>query len=320
MTDKQTRANRKKKMSKKKIALFTFLILLIMAALAVGYYYNEFNKVVDKMNTNTNTTEVPVSEKLPHIDPFSVLLLGIDERDNDTGRSDTMIVVTVNPDDGSMKMLSIPRDSRVEIIGNGTTEKINHAYARGGIPMAIDTVENVLDIPIDFYVSVNMEGFLSLVDILGDIEVNNDMDLVYRDYTFPKGNIHLNGEEALIFSRIRYEDPRGDFGRQLRQKQLIEALLGKAKNPSILLKMDDVMKVMGENVSMNFSQSQILNLQKLYSKLDKNIDQIQFEQGEGTRIDGYWYYLFNDEELEMVQDELKQHLELTDSESPVTPN
>lgn len=207
-------------------------------------------------------------------------------------------------------MLSIPRDSRVEIVGNNTTEKINHAYARGGIPMSIATVENVLDIPIDFYVAVNMDGFLSIVDVLGDIEVNNDMDLVFRDYSFPKGEIHLNGEEALIFSRIRYEDPRGDFGRQIRQKQLIEALLGKAKNPSILLKMDGIMDVMGENITMNFSQSQILNLQKLYSKLDKNIEQLQFEKGEGTRLNGYWYYLLDDEELQTIQSDLQRHLEL----------
>lgn len=308
MSELKTRTQLHKKTSKKKIIGWTLVSLVAIIALVIGYYYYTFQATISKMNDNTN--DVAVSEKLPHIDPFSVLLLGIDERDNDTGRTDTMIVVTVNPDQGTMKMLSIPRDSRVEIVGNNTTEKINHAYARGGIPMSIATVENVLDIPIDFYVAVNMDGFLSIVDVLGDIEVNNDMDLVFRDYSFPKGEIHLNGEEALIFSRIRYEDPRGDFGRQIRQKQLIEALLGKAKNPSILLKMDGIMDVMGENITMNFSQSQILNLQKLYSKLDKNIEQLQFEKGEGTRLNGYWYYLLDDEELAMIQSDLQQHLEL----------
>ena len=308
MSESKTRSQLHKKTSKKKIIGRILLGLVAILALVISYYYYQFQSAISKMNDNTD--DVAISEKLPHLDPFSVLLLGIDERDNDTGRTDTMIVVTVNPDEGTMKMLSIPRDSRVEIVGNNTTEKINHAYARGGIPMTIATVENVLDIPIDFYVAVNMDGFLSIVDVLGDIEVNNDMDLVYRDYAFPKGEIHLDGEEALIFSRIRYEDPRGDFGRQIRQKQLIEALLSKAKNPSILLKMNGVMDVMGENITMNFSQSQILNLQKLYSKLDKNIEQLQFEQGEGTRLNGYWYYLLDEQELEMVQNDLKQHLEL----------
>lgn len=308
MSEFKTRTQLHKKTSKKKMIGWILVSIVVIVALVIGYYYYEFQAAISKMNDNTNDIAIP--EKLPHVDPFSVLLLGIDERDNDTGRTDTMIVVTVNPDQGTMKMLSIPRDSRVEIVGNNTTEKINHAYARGGIPMSIATVENVLDIPIDFYVAVNMDGFLSIVDVLGDIEVNNDMDLVYRNYSFPKGEIHLNGEEALIFSRIRYEDPRGDFGRQIRQKQLIEALLSKAKNPSILLKMDGIMDVMGENVTMNFSQSHILNFQKLYSKLDKNIEQLQFENGEGTRLNGSWYYLLDEDELEMVQNDLKQHLQL----------
>lgn len=129
-----------------------------------------------------------------------------------------MIVATVNPDLGTIKMLSIPRDSRVDIVGNNTTEKINHAYARGGISMTINTVEQLLSIPIHYYVAVNMEGFLSIIDVVNGIEINNDMDLAHGKYSFPKGKITLNGDEALVFSRIRYGDPRGDFGRQVRQK------------------------------------------------------------------------------------------------------
>lgn len=75
-------------------------------------------------------------------EPFSVLMLGVDERENDSGRSDTMIVITVNPEKQTMKMLSIPRDTRTEIIGHDSVDKINHAYAFGGVPMAMDTVEN----------------------------------------------------------------------------------------------------------------------------------------------------------------------------------
>ncbi|ATP40094.1 transcriptional regulator [Solibacillus sp. R5-41] len=309
MTERKLRNTSKKRSKITKIVLWSLLILALGVGGTIFYYYNSFQNAISKMNTTGDSTSEKIPDILPHIDPFSVLLLGIDERENDTGRTDTMIVVTVNPDLGTMKMLSIPRDSRVEIVGNGTTEKINHAYARGGIPMSIATVEEALDIPIDFYVAVNMEGFLSIIDVLGNIEVNNDMELIRNEYTFPKGNISLNGEEALIFSRIRYEDPRGDFGRQLRQKQLLEALFAKAKNPSILLKLDDIFEVMGDNVSMNFSQKQILALQKLYGKLDKNIEQIQFEKGEGIRKDGLWYYIFDDGELHDISAKLNAHLE-----------
>ncbi|MEG0386351.1 MAG: LCP family protein, partial [Solibacillus sp.] len=195
MTEKKLRSTNKKKSNIKKIVLWSLLLFTITIGGMAFYYYNSFQNAISKMNTTGDSPEA-IPDILPHIDPFSVLLLGIDERENDTGRTDTMIVVTVNPDLGTMKMLSIPRDSRVEIVGNGTTEKINHAYARGGIPMTIATVEEALDIPIDFYVAVNMEGFLSIIDVLGNIQVNNDMELIRNEYSFPEGNISLNGEEA----------------------------------------------------------------------------------------------------------------------------
>ena len=104
-------------------------------------------------------------------DPFSVLVLGVDEQKDDIGRSDSMIIITVNPNVESIKMLSIPRDTRTEIVGNGTEEKINHAYARGGVEMAIATVENFLDLPIDYYVKVNMDGFKEIIDALDGVTV-----------------------------------------------------------------------------------------------------------------------------------------------------
>ena len=310
-----TRKNRKPKNKWKRLILTLLGILLIcIVSYGVNAYYS-FQKAVEKMNTleeqpNSNI-KVNVPEKMPHIDPFSVLLLGIDEREQDVGRTDTMIVVTVNPDKKTVKMLSIPRDSRVEIVGNNTTEKINHAYPRGGIPMTIATVENLLSIPIDYYVAVNMEGFLQIIDTLGGITVNNDMDLTYRQYSFPKGNIKLNGEEALIFSRIRYEDPRGDFGRQIRQKQLIEAIIAKGASPKTLFKLNDVFEILGDNVQMNFSVNNLLQLQKLYSNLDKNFEQLQFEQGTGQYIGSSWYYIIDEEELAEISANLQQHLAIT---------
>ncbi|MCT6923957.1 MULTISPECIES: LCP family protein [Bacillales] len=294
----------------KKVVLYLIVLFIIGAASYGAYTYYSFQKAVEKMQKqdHPNNTEVAVSDKLPHIDPFSVLLLGIDEREHDTGRTDTMIVVTVNPEKKSVKMLSIPRDARVEIVGNNTVEKINHAYARGGIPMSIATVENILNIPIDYYIAVNMEGFLQIIDVLGGVTVNNDIDLSHQQYTFPKGEVTLDGEEALIFTRIRYEDPRGDFGRQLRQKQLIEAIAAKAASPSTLLKLNDIFDVLGDNVQMNFPMNNLYQLQKLYSNLNKDIDQLQFEKGDGQRIDTLWYYLFDEQELMDVSNNLQQHL------------
>ena len=114
-------------------------------------------------------------------------------------------------------MLSIPRDTRTEIVGHGTTDKITHAYAFGREEMTIVTVENLLDIPIDYYVRVNMEGFQDIVDAVGGIQVNNSLDFTNGGHNYAKGLINLNGEQALSFVRMRYDDPNGDFGRQERQ-------------------------------------------------------------------------------------------------------
>ena len=116
-----------------------------------------------------------------------MLLLGVDARPGDIGRSDTMIVMTVNPDLNSTKMVSIPRDTRTLIVGKGFEDKINHAYAFGGAKMSIETVEEFLDIPIDYYVKVNMDGFEDIVNAVGGVTVDNRITFSREGHDFPRG-------------------------------------------------------------------------------------------------------------------------------------
>ncbi|AHN22181.1 LCP family protein [Lysinibacillus varians] len=312
MEKNMKRMKEKKKRSKKKIWLWIVGSLLTIFLIFIGTAYYTIQKTMNKINTplveaTDITEEAPKTMKKK--EPFSVLLLGVDERSNDSGRSDTMIVITVNPEKQTMKMLSIPRDTRTEIIGHDTVDKINHAYAFGGVPMAMDTVENLLDIPLDYYVFINMEGFLQIIDTLGGVTIQNDMDLTYDSYHFPKGELSLNGDEALIFSRIRYEDPRGDFGRQIRQRQIIEAVMKKASTPSVILKASDMLDVVGDNVRMNFTVKDLIQLQSIYKKMDSSIEQLSFEAEGGKMIDRIWYYVPDETELQQIQTELKTHLE-----------
>src|SRR3954468_14217784 len=194
----------KKKKSKRWLKITGIVILLLVIG-AGAYAYSIYNSLTNAVDTMHQPIDREKSEKrteeitLTKQDPFSVLMLGVDEREGDSGRSDTMIVLTVNPNNNSVKMLSIPRDTRTEIIGKGTEDKINHAYAFGGIPMALDTVENFLDIPIDYYVQINMEGFKDIVDAVGGVTVNNTLDFTSEGVHFTVGNIHLNGEKALKY-------------------------------------------------------------------------------------------------------------------------
>ena len=241
-------------------------------------------------------------------DPFSVLVLGVDEREGDKGRSDTMIVLTVNPTLQSTKMVSIPRDTYSEIVGMGFEDKLNHAYAFGGIEMSLATVEHFLDIPIDYVVQVNMESFKEIIDAVGGVSVTNSLDFHVDEHSFPKGELTLDGEEALAFVRMRMDDPRGDFGRQDRQKQVIQGILQKGAKLSSLLKFKSIFEAIGNNVRTNMTFDEMVEVQKNYRDAAKSVEQIRFEKGVGKRMDGIWYYMMDSDELEKVKAELKAHL------------
>lgn len=243
-------------------------------------------------------------------EPFSVLVLGVDEREGDKGRSDTMIVLAVNPTLQSTKMMSIPRDTYVDIIDLGIKDKLNHAYAFGGIEMSLATVEHFLDIPIDYVVQVNMESFKDIIDAVGGVAVHNSLDFTVDNFSFPEGEIKLKGEEALAFVRMRYDDPRGDFGRQDRQKQVVHAILREGASITSLLNYKGIFEAIGKNVRTNMTFDEMVEVQKNYRDAAKQVDQIYIENGHGERMDGIWYYMMDPDELEAVQTEFKRQLEM----------
>lgn len=302
----------KKKRSWLKVTGIILLILLIAGG-AYGYsVYKSLKTAVDTMHQpierkQSEKREEPVT--LQEKDPFSVLLLGVDERAGDRGRSDSLIVLTVNPNTNSVKMLSIPRDTRTEIVGKGKDDKINHAYAFGGVPMAMDTVENFLDIPIDYYIQINMEGFKDIVDAVGGISVVNDLDFNYEGEHFTKGKLNLNGEKALKYSRMRYEDPRGDFGRQMRQRQIIQAVINEGASLSSLTNYSNIFAALGKNVKTNLTFDQMMDIQKNYKEAANNMKQLEIKET-GKKINGIYYGLVSTEEKQRIQSELKSQLEL----------
>jgi len=303
-----------KRKSRKWLKVTGIILLFMFIALGIYSYtvYKTFKNAVVTMHQPIER-EISAKRETPVVfekkDPFSVLMLGVDEREGDKGRSDTIIVLTVNPNNNSVKMLSIPRDTRTNIIGKGKEDKINHAFAFGGVPMAMDTVENFLDIPIDYYMQINMEGFKDIVDAVGGVEVQNNLDFTSNNFHFAKGEITLNGEEALSFSRMRYEDPRGDFGRQSRQRQIIQAVINKGVSLSSLTNFSDISTAIGKNIKTNLTFEQIVNIQKNYREAGKNIQQMEINET-GTMINKIYYGLVSSEEKQRIQTELKKQLDL----------
>ncbi|MGD6776433.1 LytR family transcriptional regulator [Sutcliffiella horikoshii] len=258
---------------------------------------------LDRSNSDKRTQQVDFKQQ----DPLSFLILGVDERPGDKGRSDSMIVLTVNPNDESMQMVSIPRDTRTEIIGKGFEDKINHAYAFGGPEMSIATVENFLDIPIDYFVQVNMESFKDIVDAVGGVTVDNKLEFSQNGHHFPLGEIELNGEEALSFSRMRSID--SDFGRQQRQRDVIQGVINQGANISSVTKIDDILDILGNNVRTNLTFDEMVDIQSNYKAARHNLSQHQLT-GSGTKIDNIYYLIVAEEDRMNISNQLREHLEL----------
>ncbi|HDX9612934.1 MULTISPECIES: polyisoprenyl-teichoic acid--peptidoglycan teichoic acid transferase TagU [Bacillus] len=302
---------------KKKI-LFWILGIIGVLVIAGGVYaYTVYSNVSNTLNTVHKPLDRDKSDKrdkkveISDNKPISILLMGVDQEDNGTGRSDSLMLFTLNPKTKSMKITSIPRDSYTEIVGKGKKDKINHAYAFGGIDMSVKTVENFLNVPVDHYIEVNMAGFRDIVDAVGGVDVNNDLEFTSRDQHFAKGNIHLNGETALKYTRMRYEDPRGDFGRQMRQRQVIQAVIKKGASVSSLASYGDVLKAIEKNVKTSLTQEQMFEIQKNYKDCMENSEEIQIPGDGHKAADGIWYYYVPDAAKQDITNKLRAHLEVT---------
>lgn len=201
-----------------------------MAALAIGIgavtftATNMLNQV--QRQPGLLPTSRPSTPPNSNPDAVNFLLLGSDSRGQDQGRSDVMMVLHLDPSRSKVYLVSVPRDLWVPIPGHGTN-KINAAYAFGGAPLAVQTVEGVLDIRIDHVALTNFEGFFSLIDDLGGVTVNNPIASSNEGFRFPKGELKLTGESALSYVRQRYNLPKGDFDRAERQRLVVKAIIGK---------------------------------------------------------------------------------------------
>jgi polyisoprenyl-teichoic acid--peptidoglycan teichoic acid transferase len=305
------RAKRRKKKKWLRWIVGIVAVLLIGVGIYAYSIYHHVKQTAEQMHEPVNhisdKRNAPVS--LNKQTPISILLIGVDERKGDRGRADSLIVMTINPKKQSIEMVSIPRDTRTEIIGKGKKDKINHSYAFGGVEMTMATVEHFLDIPIDYYIKVNMESFRDIVDAVGGVTVDNPFAFTYEGVTFPKGEITLNGEKALKYSRMRYDDPRGDFGRQDRQKQIIEAIIQKGAGFSSLTNYDEVLTAIGKNIKTNLTFDEMQEIQANYKEARHHIEQLHIT-GKGTKINGIYYLLVPEEERLAISNKLKEHLEL----------
>ncbi|MEN1968873.1 LCP family protein [Lentibacillus sp. N15] len=284
-----------------KIPLIIILLLVLgVGGYAYSIYHNAKQTVNEKMHKPVGSIDYKQSKKkVKATKPLNILLLGVDERENDRGRSDALMVLSLDPKNDKMQLVSIPRDTRTTIIGKGTEDKINHAYAFGGADMSVATVENFLDIDLDYYVRMNMEGLEELVDQLGRVTVNNEIAWKDSKYDFPVGNIEMDGDKTLSFVRMRKNDPNGDFGRTKRQRQVIQAIVDRGASVGSVGKINGVIDVLGNNMATNLDFDDMKKLFSGYKDTRKQIENYMME-GSGTKIDGIYYLIVPDEEVAKV--------------------
>ena len=222
-----------------------------------SYKKNEVEK--DITNTKTEITE-----------PFTMLLLGIDSYEEEIGdggsyNGDTIMLLAVDPATLDVTMFSIPRDTYTYMACGGALTKINHA-AWGGTNCMIKTVEKFTGIKVDYYTMINFKGVGKLVDAVGGVDVDVPMEFCESNaihggqICLKPGYQHLNGDEALAFSRHRKTLPLGDFQRGQNQQLVVEALVSQVKN---LKSVDDFMNVLdtvSKSIKTNMSTDEMLSL------------------------------------------------------------
>jgi polyisoprenyl-teichoic acid--peptidoglycan teichoic acid transferase len=228
---------------------------------------------------------VPVGSREISGRPLNVLVLGVDKRPPGSEepqvsgvRTDTIMLVQIVLGTGRIRLLSIPRDLLVEV-EPGVKDKINAAYAYGGIEQTVGALRSYTEVPINRYAMVDFEGFEDIINAMGKVEVDVEGELPQK-WHMKEGLQKLNGHHALLYARYR-GTPRGDLDRIERQQQLVAALRSKALGWNTVIKLPKIMGVMNENVETNLSPQEALSLGRVLIKQGRNA-QMTSVQLEGT--------------------------------------
>lgn len=307
--------NKEKHSKKKPIRIIIAVVLVLVLGLGAyaGSVYFKAKNAFDKTYDPKNAVK---QDSFSGKEPFNILLLGTDTgafgRKEVRGNSDTMIIVTVNPAKKKLSLMSIPRDTMARMIGTESfsVHKINAAYNIGGAKMAMQTTSKVLNVPIKYYISMNMGGMRKIVDGVGGVTVTPPLTFTYDGYTFTKGKkVHLNGSQALAYSRMRYDDPKGDYGRQLRQREVIMSVLEHAMSFSTLKNLDSILGSVSTSLRTNLTFDSMVKISKNYRKCTKNMSS-DYLHGVGAMIGDASYQVMSDKELQRTSNIVRNDLGL----------
>lgn len=229
----------------------------------------------------------------------NILIMGVDKRSGDVGRSDTLMVAMVDPGKDKISLLSVPRDTLVSIPGHGW-DKVNHAYAYGGHTLSQKTLENFLGIQINNYVLVDFHGFVKLVDAIGGVDIDVEKDMQYTDpydgetglvINLHAGRQHMDGTTAIQY--VRYRDEEGDIGRVKRQQKFLKAVFQKLSTTNLVTRAPEIARTLYQSIDTDLSVTDLASLLVTFAKNVSGDARLETEmvQGSPAYLDDISYWI-----------------------------
>ena len=278
----------KKNSMAKRVLIIVGIWIAVLAVASASYYW--FSGGFSDKTKQMGSIVTPQNK-------INIMVMGVDERSDDVGRSDTLFVVTVDTKTKEVAMLSIPRDTRVKIPGK-SWDKINHAYAFGGEKLSQQAVESLLGIKIDHHIEINIAGFKKIIDAIGGVTIDVEKRMYYNDPYDDNGGLvidlrpgvqHMDGSTAIQY--VRYRDEEGDIGRVERQQKFLKAVLNEVASPSMIIKIPAIIKEVSNIVKSDMSTSEMLNLAKILNDASKKGLKTDMVPGKPAYIDDISYWL-----------------------------
>ena len=280
---------------KNKSSYVKYILILVVVFILSGMVGAFFaNALVDnKPDYNEDDKKGMLVAK----DKATVMIMGVDERADDVGRSDTLMIATLDPDKNQAALLSVPRDTRVKIKGHGF-DKINAAYAYGGRKLTQETIESLLNTHIDHYIKINVHGFTKIIDALGGIDIDVEKRMYYEDPWDDDGGLyidlqpgmqHMDGKTAITY--VRYRDEEGDIGRIKRQQNFMKAVMDKLVSPTIIPKLPAIVSAVSDSVETDMSVSEILSFLGTLQDAKDNGLKSEMLPGKPVYIEGISYWV-----------------------------
>lgn len=300
--DLKTLTRTEKTEKKRSYIKVSLLVLLVLGGLFAFFVYDFFYN--ERLPTFTRADD----NKPLRSTRINILLIGYDSKVHGKPRSDTLMLASLDIKEKAVGILSIPRDTRVLIPGHKSSSRINGAFAEGGSEKAVQTVSDFLGVNIDYYIATDFNGFITMIDTMGGVELDVQDDMHYEDKAggvdihINAGKQILNGDQAIGFVRYR-DDITADLGRIQRQQDFIQAAVDQFLTPEILLKGPTLAQQFQNSVDTNMSISNILNLTKFMKDVNKEDLKTATIPGLGEYVNDVAYFIHDEKKtMELVHD------------------